>query len=81
VGVPHEKWGERPMALIVLKSHYEGSVTGNDLRDFMLRLVGEGLVSKWAVPDTFQLVQEIPKTSVGKINKKLIREQWAPDRP
>ena len=74
IGVPHEKWGERPVALVVLKPEYDGKVSDRDLQAFMHQLVDRGLVSKWAVPDRFELVLEIPKTSVGKINKKAIRE-------
>jgi acyl-CoA synthetase (AMP-forming)/AMP-acid ligase II len=80
IGVPHEKWGERPVALVVLKPEYDGKVTQADLQAFMLKLVDEGLVSKWAIPDRFELVREIPKTSVGKINKKAIRERLSSRR-
>ncbi|MBI4962937.1 MAG: fatty acid--CoA ligase [Desulfomonile tiedjei] len=75
VGVPDEKWGERPVALVVLKPTYNDKITGEDLRSFLLQFVDQGTISKWAVPDDFQIVDQIPKTSVGKINKKMIREQ------
>ncbi|MGB6066773.1 MAG: fatty acid--CoA ligase [Desulfomonilaceae bacterium] len=74
IGVPHEKWGERPVALVVLKSDYDGKVSGRDLRTFLQQFVEQGTISKWAVPDRFELVNQIPKTSVGKIDKKEIRE-------
>jgi fatty-acyl-CoA synthase len=74
VGVPHEKWGERPAALVVLKPGHSGSVSEDDLRGFLAGFVDQGVISKWALPDRFLIVEEIPKTSVGKINKKLIRE-------
>lgn len=75
VGVPHDKWGERPVALVVLKPAYAKTTTGEDLRSFLLQFVDQGTISKWAVPDDFHIVNEIPKTSVGKINKKAIREE------
>jgi fatty-acyl-CoA synthase len=75
VGVPHDKWGERPVALVVLKPTYAETTTGEDLRSFLLQFVDQGTISKWAVPDDFHIVDEIPKTSVGKINKKAIREE------
>lgn len=75
IGVPHEKWGERPMALVVLKPGYNDKITSEDLRSFLLQFVEHGTISKWAVPDQFQIVDQIPKTSVGKIDKKLIRER------
>lgn len=74
VGIPDEKWGERPVALVVLKSEFEDKISGRDLREFLLGLVEQGALSKWAVPDRVILVRSIPKTSVGKINKRLIRE-------
>ena len=75
-GVPDEKWGERPAALIVLKAGYGKPVSEDDFRDFMQQFVTQGIISKWAVPDRFLIVDEIPKTSVGKINKKVIREKY-----
>jgi fatty-acyl-CoA synthase len=75
IGVPHEKWGERPMALVILKPEYNDKTTSEDLRSFLLQFVEDGTISKWAVPDEFHIVDQIPKTSVGKIDKKLIRER------
>ena len=75
-GVPDEKWGERPAALIVLKAGYSKPVSENDFHDFMQQFVNQGAISKWAVPDRFKIVDEIPKTSVGKINKKVIRQEY-----
>ena len=40
----------------------------------MMEFVKQSIISKWAVPDRFHIVEEIPKTSVGKLNKKMIRE-------
>ncbi len=74
VGAPDEKWGERPVAFVVLHPDAKDSVSEEDLREFMMRFVGKSVISKWAVPDRFYLVDEIPKTSVGKLNKKVIRE-------
>ncbi|MBI5568583.1 MAG: fatty acid--CoA ligase [Desulfomonile tiedjei] len=74
IGVPHEKWGERPAALVVLKSGYEEKVSADELRAFFSRFVEKGVIPKWGVPDSFHLVDYIPKTSVGKMDKKTIRE-------
>jgi fatty-acyl-CoA synthase len=73
VGMPHEKWGERPIALVVVNAESKHGVTGDELRTFLQEFVDQGTISKWAIPDEFHMVEEIPKTSVGKINKKLIR--------
>ncbi len=77
VGAPDEKWGERPVAFVVLDPNFEGRVSAEDLRSFMMGFVSQTAISKWAVPDRFYIVNEIPKTSVGKLNKKLIREWLA----
>lgn len=73
VGVPDEKWGERPYALVVLKPEYKGKVTEGDVNEFLKRFVAEGKLSSWSLPDQIAIVDSIPKTSVGKINKKQIR--------
>lgn len=75
VGIPHEKWGERPFAMVVLRPEYEGKIIAEELRSFLEKFSKEGLISKWAVPDELKIVKEIPKTSVGKINKREIRLQ------
>jgi fatty-acyl-CoA synthase len=74
VGVPDEKWGERPMAMVVPKTDFAGAITADELRNFMQKFVDEGQVSKWGIPDSFIMVEQIPKTSVGKIDKKLIKK-------
>jgi fatty-acyl-CoA synthase len=77
VGTPDDKWGERPAALIIAKPELRDSLTEEGLRDFMLDFVQQGLISKWAIPDVFRFVEEIPKTSVGKLDKKTIRAGFA----
>lgn len=74
VGVPDEQWGERPFALLVLAQG--SSLTASGLREFLLPAVEEGLINKWAIPSQIACVSEIPKTSVGKLDKKRIRAEW-----
>lgn len=70
VGVPDEKWQERPLALIVV---HEGARTDiNELCEFLT-----GKVAKWWVPERWTFVAEIPRTSVGKYDKKVIRAKHA----
>lgn len=73
VGVPDEQWGERPLALVVGK---EGaSLDPQAIKTHLQGFVESGCINRWAIPRQIRIVQEIPKTSVGKVNKKLIRER------
>jgi len=76
IGVPDEKWGERPMITVVLKSGFEGTVDNDDMKAFMSQFVDEGRIPKYGLPDRYEFVEEIPKTSVGKINKIALRERF-----
>ncbi|MBO0936018.1 fatty acid--CoA ligase [Fibrella sp. HMF5335] len=75
VGLPDEKWGERPHAIIVLKADYEGKLTPESVRASLQEKVDKGELNKWYVPDRVLFVKEIPKTSVGKLDKKRIRSE------
>jgi fatty-acyl-CoA synthase len=75
IGVPDEKWGERPMALVVLRA---GAADDADaIRGFVLDYASKGVISKYAVPDRIVFVDAIDKTSVGKLDKKLLRQKYA----
>lgn len=76
VGVPDEKWGERPLALVVLKEEFRESVQPGELKGFYDKYVEEGIIPKYAVPDRVRIVDNIAKTSVGKIDKKTLRRQY-----
>ncbi|MFT5697309.1 MAG: fatty-acyl-CoA synthase [Desulforhopalus sp.] len=76
VGIPNEKWGERPLAIVVLKETFIGEVTEQDLKDFCMTFVEKGVIPKFGIPTEILLNREIPKTSVGKISKKDIRSQY-----
>lgn len=75
IGIPDEKWGERPLALIVPANGKGGN--DEELRAYLSHYVKSGQLSKWAIPEAFKYVDEIPKTSVGKLNKKEIRRRYA----
>ncbi|MEM0332445.1 MAG: fatty acid--CoA ligase [Archaeoglobaceae archaeon] len=75
IGKPHEKWGERPIAIIVPIENEKPSE--EELRSFLMKLVEEGRITKWAIPDDFVIVDQIPKTSVGKIDKKMLRKMFS----
>jgi fatty-acyl-CoA synthase len=69
IGVPHPKWQERPVAYVVAKPEFKGKVTQDEIIDYL-----QPLVAKWWLPDEVRFIDEIPKTSVGKFDKKVIRE-------
>ena len=71
---PDEKWGERPLMLIVLKPDFKGKVKPEDLKKHMKAGAEEGKLPKYGVPERYELVDEIPKTSVGKLDKKTMRK-------
>jgi fatty-acyl-CoA synthase len=70
IGVPDDKWDERPLACVVRKKG--SNVTPKVLCEFL-----EARVAKWWLPERWAFIDEIPKTSVGKFDKKVLRSQHA----
>ena len=70
VGVPDERWDERPLACVVLKEGESTSV--EDLKGFLA-----DRVAKWWMPERWTFIEEVPKTSVGKFDKKVLRAKYA----
>ena len=77
VGVPDEKWGERPVALVTLRAGVVPPPTEQAIRAHLATLAESGVISKYGVPDRVHFVDAIPKTSVGKLDKKVIRSTLA----
>jgi fatty-acyl-CoA synthase len=77
VGIKDEKWGERPIAVVVRKADYAPLVTEEEIKEHVLAFSAQGVISKYAVPQLVKFVDEIDKTSVGKLNKKLLRDKYA----
>ncbi|HRX62194.1 MAG TPA: fatty acid--CoA ligase [Candidatus Competibacter sp.] len=77
IGIPDSRWGERPVALVVLKRDYAEPIDEAAIRNWLQDFADKGIISKWGIPDRVLLVESIPKTSVGKLNKKAMREQYA----
>ncbi len=77
-GAKSEKWGERPVAIVVPKDDYkdEGEIFEEELKEYMAKYVVEGKILKWWIPEKFIFVDKIPKTSVGKLDKKTLRLRY-----
>ena len=73
IAIPHPKWGERPMMLAVLKPSHVGQVTEAELIAYMKQAAEEGRLPRYGIPDTIALLDSLPKTSVGKLNKRQMR--------
>ena len=70
VGVPDDRWDERPLATVVVRDG--AAVTAEELRDFLV-----GQVPRWQLPERWSFIEEVPKTSVGKFDKKVLRQRYA----
>ena len=78
IAAKHPKWGERPVAIIVPKPGWEGKITTEEIRDYLMKnFVEKGEIPKWWLPDKVVLAEDLPKTSVGKINKRALREKYS----
>ena len=71
IAVAHPKWDERPLGVIVLRDANQ-SLSKADLDHYLL----ERAVAKWQLPDAYEFVDEIPKTTVGKFLKRALREKF-----
>jgi fatty-acyl-CoA synthase len=70
IGVPDEKWGERPLAAVVVAAG--STVTPEELRAFLAERV-----PRWQLPERWAFIDEVPKTSVGKFAKTRMRDAFA----
>jgi fatty-acyl-CoA synthase len=71
IGVFHPKWEERPLACVAPLTQYQGQISKHELLEFL-----STKVAKWWLPDDIVFVEAVPKTSVGKFNKRALREQF-----
>ncbi len=74
IGAISEKWGERPVAIVVPRDGCKGDITEAEIKAHLAAYVEQGKILKWWIPEKILFVDEIPKTSVGKFNKKKMRE-------
>jgi fatty-acyl-CoA synthase len=75
IGVPDARWGERPAALIVVDAADNPPVTEVEIRDHLQSFVAAGDIPRYAIPHAIYFVESLPRTSVGKYDKKVMREQ------
>jgi fatty-acyl-CoA synthase len=73
IGLAHPKWDERPIAYAVPKPEFKGQVTQEEVIDFL-----RNKVARWWLPDEVRFIDEVPKTSVGKFDKKVLRASAVP---
>jgi fatty-acyl-CoA synthase len=73
IGVPDEKWGERPLALVVLKPDFVGQISEHALRNYAAHAIEAAGVSRYGILLQVSFVKTLVKTSVGKMNKRLMR--------
>src|SRR3981081_3680826 len=73
IGLAHAKWDERPIAFAVPRPEFKGQVTQGEVIEFL-----KDKVAKWWLPDEVRFIDEVPKTSVGKFDKKVLRASAVP---
>ena len=69
VAVPDDRWDERPLACVVLRP--DATATPEDLCEFL-----SGKIARWQLPERWSFIEAVPKTSVGKFDKKVLRKQY-----
>lgn len=76
IGAVSERWGEQPVAIVVPREEYKGDISEAEVRTHLEAYVAQGKIMKWWIPARVLFVDEIPKTSVGKFNKKKMRGMY-----
>jgi fatty-acyl-CoA synthase len=76
IGIKDDKWGERPLALVIRNPTAGESPGENEIKGHLKALADAGAISKFAIPDKILFVDKLPKTSVGKFDKKQLRQKY-----
>jgi fatty-acyl-CoA synthase len=76
IGVKDDKWGERPLALIVRDAQTGGDLDDTHVKAHLKSFAEAGVISKFGIPEKILFVDALPKTSVGKVDKKELRERY-----
>lgn len=74
IGVDDAKWGERPMAFVVRNENAD--ISEADIKARLTSLAADGVIPKFAIPDTIQFIERLPRTSVGKFDRKQLRRVY-----
>ena len=77
IGVKDPKWGERPLAIVVKDTKTGSSLTESAIKAHLKTFADRGVISKYGVPEKVLFADHLPRTSVGKVNKKELREKYA----
>ncbi|MDH3538166.1 MAG: fatty acid--CoA ligase [Gammaproteobacteria bacterium] len=77
IGIADKRWGERPMLAIVGNTGADADAIASEVRAAIQAGIDAGQVSKWAMPERIEMLEALPKTSVGKMDKKLLRARYA----
>ena len=75
-GIPSERWGERPMLVVVGSPGVTDEAIISEVRSAIQEGIDSGQISKWALPERIEVLDALPKTSVGKMDKKLLRARY-----
>ena len=73
IGLAHPTWSERPVAYVVPRAEHRADLTAGEILEYL-----SSRVAKWWLPDEVRFIDEVPKTSVGKFDKKALRAMAAP---
>jgi len=76
IAVPHPQWQERPLACVVPKPEFKGELSAQEIMEYLTPRV-----AKWWLPDEVVFIDAVPKTSVGKFDKKVLRERFRDWKP
>ena len=76
IGIPDEKWGERPLAVVVQDTGDADRLREADIKAHLERFAAQGTISKFGIPEKIEFVDQLTKASTGKIDKKRLREAY-----
>jgi fatty-acyl-CoA synthase len=76
IAIPDDRWSERPLACVVARPDFRGAISEQELTEHLAQQF-----VKWWLPERYLFLDELPKTSVGKFDKKAMRQQHAAEAP